>query len=120
MKKELCLTKKQETCIDEIYKDFKHTMEAKHEKYRKEKNKLLEMIECNNDCYKNQIKVVKEIKKEMKEYCKNFKEDIKEQLCKSQYSDYRKFLRHEKRKMKKIVKYSAIYKFPCKARRIVL
>ena len=63
MKKELCLTKKQETCIDKIYKNFKNTMETKHEKYRKEKNKLLEMIECNNDCYKNQIKVVKEIKK---------------------------------------------------------
>ena len=114
MKKELCLSKKQETCIDKIYKDFKRTMESKHEKYRKEKNKLLEMIECNNDCYKNQIKVVKEIKKEIKECCKQFREDIKEQLCKSQYGNYRKFLRNEKRKMKKIIKYGAIYKLPCK------
>ncbi|MBQ8847825.1 MAG: hypothetical protein IJ003_02675 [Candidatus Gastranaerophilales bacterium] len=113
MKKALCLSAKQENNIDKIYKCFKTDMENQHLKYRITKNKLLDMLECENDCYKEQIKALKELKKETKEKLKDYKEDIKEQLCKNQYKDYRKFLRHEKRKMKKIVKYSAVYKFPC-------
>ena len=37
----------------------------------------------------------------------------KEQLCKNQYSAFRKFQRCEKRKMKKLAKYAKVYKFPC-------
>lgn len=113
MKKELCLSKKQETCIDNIYRNFKTEMEGRHAKYRVEKNKLLDMIECNNDCWKDQRNVLKEMKKETKERCKDFRDEIKEQLCKNQYSDFRKFTRCEKRKMKKLVKYAAVYKLPC-------
>lgn len=113
MKKELCLTKKQEACIDNIYKNFKSDMESCHAKYRAERDKLLDMIECNNDCWKDQAKVLKEMKKEAKEKCKDFRDDVKEQLCKNQYSAFRKFQRCEKRKMKKLVKYGKVYKFPC-------
>ncbi len=113
MKKDLCLTKKQEACIDNIYKNFKSDMEAHHAKYRMEKDKLLNMIECNNDCWKDQAKVLKEMRKEAKEKCKDFRDEVKEQLCKNQYSDFRKFQRTEKRKMKKLIKYGAVYKFPC-------
>ena len=113
MKKELCLTKKQEACIDNIYRSFKTDMEACHAKYRTEKDKLLTMIECNNDCWKDQAKVLKEMKKEAKEKCKQFRDDVKEQLCKNQYSAFRKFQRCEKSKMKKLAKYAKVYKFPC-------
>jgi len=113
MKKELCLSKKQEACIDNIYKNFKIEMEGRCARYRVEKNKLLDMIECGNDCWKEQRNVLKEMRNEAKERCKDFRAEIKEQLCKNQYSDFRKFQRHEKKKMKKIVKYGAVYKFPC-------
>lgn len=113
MKKALCLTRQQEACIDVLYKNFKADLENQHAKYRTEKNKLLEMIECDNDCYKEQVKTVKAIGKETKEKAKQFRSDVKEQLCKNQYSDFRKFQRAEKRKMKKIVKYGKIIKLPC-------
>lgn len=113
MKKYLCLSKKQEENIDKIYKNFKSDMENQHLKYRNAKNTLLTMIECEKDCYKNQIKLVKEIQKETIEKCKDFRSDIKEQLCKNQYADFNKFQRCEKRKMKKIEKYSRIHKLPC-------
>ena len=113
MKKTLCLTKRQESCIDKLYKAFKIDMEASCCKYRNEKNKLLEMIECDKDCQKEQIKILKELKKENIEKLKDLKEEIKEQLCKSQRSEYKKFIKYEKKKMKKIIKYSAVYKLPC-------
>lgn len=113
MKKTLCLTRRQESCIDNLYRNFKTDMENYCCKYRTEKNKLLEMIECDNDCYKDQIKVLKELKKSAKEKCKDYRDDVKDQLCKNQRSDFRKFQREEKRKMKKIIKYAKIYKLPC-------
>ena len=48
LKNALCLTSKQETCIDTLYKNFKSDMEVYHSRYRVQKNKLLEMIECDN------------------------------------------------------------------------
>ena len=113
MKKTLCLTRRQENCIDNIYRNFKTDMEKCCAKYRNEKNKLLEMIECDNDCYKEQVKVLKEIRKNVKEKCKDYREEVVDQLCKNQRSDFKKFQKEEKKKMKKIVKYGAIYKFPC-------
>lgn len=113
LKKALCLSAKQETCIDTLYKNFKADMEVYHSRYRVQKNKLLEMIECDNDCYKEQENVLKEIKNDAKERCKAFRNDVKELLCKDQNKDFRKFQRQEKRKMKKIIKYSCIHKLPC-------
>jgi len=113
MKTTLCLSKKQECQIDAIYKQFKSDMEILHSKYRVEKTKLLEMLACDNDCYKDQVKVLKDIKKSAKQKCKDFKDEVKEQLCKDQYGAYRKYQRQEKRKFKKIIKYGAIYKLPC-------
>lgn len=113
LKKVLCLSAKQETCIDTLYKNYKADMEVYHSRYRVQKNKLLEMIECNNDCYKEQISTLKELKKDAKERTKAFRNDIKELLCKDQNKEFRKFQRQEKRKMKKIIKYSCIHKLPC-------
>ncbi len=113
LKQALCLTSKQETCIDTLYKSYKSDLEVYHSRYRTQKNKLLEMIECGNDCYKDQINVLKELKKDVKERSKTFKNDIKEVLCKDQNRELKKFCRHEKKKMKKIFKYSCIYKLPC-------
>ncbi len=113
MKSALCLTQEQENCIDNIYKNFKSDLESTHNRYRIEKNKLLGMIECDSDCYKEQEKLTKEIAKSFKEKCKDFRSEVKEQLCKNQHSAYRKFQREEKKKMKKLIKYSAVYKFPC-------
>lgn len=113
MKKELCLTSKQECQIDIIYKNFKHDMENLHSRYTAQKNKVLEMIACSNDCYKDEAKVLKQIGKEAKQKCKDFRNDVKEQLCKDQYAPFRKYQRQEKRKLKKICKYGKIVKLPC-------
>lgn len=113
MKAALCLSKTQQCQIDSIYKQFKSDMENLHSRYTVQKNKLLEMIACNNDCYKDQVKVLKDLKKSAKEKCKEYRDEVKEQLCKNQYSAFRKYGREEKRTMKKIIKYGAIYKLPC-------
>jgi len=72
MKKELCLTSKQECQIDIIYKNFKHDMENLHSRYTAQKNKVLEMIACGNDCYKDEAKTLKKIGKEAKQKIPNF------------------------------------------------
>ena len=113
MKRSLCLTRRQEECIDELYRNFKFDMENLHFKYQNEKDCLLKAIECNCRCNKNNISNLKEIKKEAKEKTKDFKNDIEEHLCKNQKRDFKKFQKHEKRKLKKIAKYSKVYKFPC-------
>ncbi len=113
MKAALCLSKTQQCQIDAIYKQHKADMENLYSRYTVQKNKLLEMIACGNDCYKEQAKVLKDFKKSAKEKCKDFRDEVKEQLCKDQYSAFRKFQRQEKRTMKKLIKYGALYKFPC-------
>jgi len=113
MKRILCLTRRQENCIDNYYRNFKSDMEKLCDDYKNEKNKLLKIIECNEGCYKEQKRNLKEIKSEAKEKIKDFREDIKDQLCKSQRNDFRKFQREEKRKVKKLMKYCKVYKFPC-------
>ena len=113
LKRFLCLTRRQEMCIDNLYRDFKADMERLCAKYRCCKNELLEIIECEKGCEKDKKAALKEIKKEQKAKLKDFDEEIKEQLCKNQRGDYRKFKRQEVRKMRKIIKYAKIYKFPC-------
>ncbi len=114
MKTRLCLTEKQECNIDLIYKKFKSDMESLHFRYKLQKNKVLTMVECQDKCYKEEAQELKEIQKEIKNRVKCFRKDVKSQLCKSQYKAFRKFNRQEKRRVKRIVKYGAIYKFPCK------
>lgn len=113
MKRNLCLTRRQENCIDSVYKNFKADMENLYCKYRNQRDNFLRTIECNNkDCFEYK-KGLKELKKEAKEKYKDFREEIEEHLCKNQKSDFRKYQRKEKRKFKKIAKYSKVYKFPC-------
>ena len=112
MKKTLCLTRRQENCIDKMYKDFKNDMELLYSKYCVEKDKLLYAIECE-DCYRQNISNLKEMKKEAKEHWYDFRDEIEELLCKSQRYEFKKFQREEKRKIKKLAKYCVVYKFPC-------
>lgn len=113
MKRFLCLTKRQENCIDNIYRNFKIDMEGMCEKYKCEKNKLLEIIECDKSCFRKQKNILKEIKYETKEKIKDYRNDIYDQLCKNQRKDFKKFQRYEMRKIKKLAKYCKVYKFPC-------
>lgn len=113
MKSVLCLTKRQESCMDSIYNNFKSDMENLYDKYRIQRDKLLKNIECEQCQYKENKKCLKELKREAKEKYKDFKQDIEELLCKKQKSDFRKYQKGEKRKIKKIAKYSKVYKFPC-------
>lgn len=113
MKRALCLTNRQEKCADNIYHTFKLDMEKLHEKYICQRDNLLKTYECCCGDDKEYKSNLKEIKKETKERLKDFREDIRELLCKNQLKDFRKFQRCEKRKMKKIAKYSKVYKFPC-------
>ena len=87
MKKELCLTRNQENCIDELYKKFKADMEVLQTKYRIQKNKVLENIECENECAKDDINDLKDIKRDIKETISDYSKDVKKHLCKNQYSD---------------------------------
>ncbi len=113
MKIALCLSQKQENCIDNIYKNFKSDMENQHARYTKEKNKLLEIIECNRDCFKEQRKNLKYIARETKEKCQDFHDEIKQQLCKDQIKKFNKFKKCERKKFKKLIKYGKIVKLPC-------
>lgn len=113
MKRNLCLTRRQENCIDSIYNNFKADMENLYSKYRIQRDKVLKILECDNCNLKEDKKCLKEIEKEAKEKCKDFKEEIEEHLCKNQKKDFRRYQRKEKRIMKKIAKYSKVYKFPC-------
>lgn len=113
MKEELCLTSKQEAYIDNIYKIYKIDMEALCSKYKDKKNKILEMIDCDNPCWKDEIKHLKEIKNDTKERYNCFRDDVKELLSKRQCADFSDFEKCQKKKLKKIIKYGAVYKLPC-------
>ena len=113
MKKKLCLTSQQESNIDSIYQKFKSDMEVLCSRYRVQKNRVLDMIECSDKYYKEEAYELKEIRKQMKNRANRFKHDVKYQLCQNQYKAFRKFVRQEKRRLKRIKKYGAIYKFPC-------
>lgn len=113
MKELLCLSDKQEECIDNIYLNFKADMENIYFKYKKEKENLLNNF-CFNCFYAKESKRnLKEYKNEAKEKYKDFKTEIKEKLCDNQKKELDKFLNKEKRNMAKLKKYCVIYKFPC-------
>ncbi len=113
MKKKLCLTSQQECNIDSIYKKFKSDMEVLCSRYRVQKNRVLDMIERSDKYYKEEAYELKELRIQMKNRVNRFKHDVKYQLCQNQYKAFRKFIRQEKRRLKRIKKYGAIYKLPC-------
>lgn len=115
LKQKLCLSKKQESMADNLYKTYKADMECICAKYRTQKNKVLMMIECHNQSWKDEKKHLKEIKKEAKERSLEFRDDLKEILCKNQYKEMKKYCRNQKKKMKRLIKYGAIYKLPCES-----
>ena len=113
LKTNLCLTQRQEICLDNYYRNFKAEMENYCAKYRNCKNELLEDIVCEKNCYKDKKHSLKEIKKDAKEKCKDFRDEINDLLCKKQRKAFKKFLKNEKQTFKKVVKYAYVYKFPC-------
>ena len=113
MKNLLCLTRRQEACIDEIYSNFKADMESLFFRHKESKEAFLKAYECKECDLKEHKKLLNEIKKEAREKCKDFKQEIEEHLCKNQKKCFKKFQRKEKRSLKRIAKYSKVYKFPC-------
>ena len=113
LKKKLCLNNQQECNIDSIYQKFKSDMEILCSRYRVQKNRVLEMIENSDKMYKEEAIELKELRKQMKNRIKRFINDIKYQLCQNQYKAFNKFSRQEKRRLKRIKKYGAVYKLPC-------
>jgi hypothetical protein len=113
LKLELNLSEKQENKIDNIYKIYKLDMEALCAKYSKEKNQILTMIACDNPCWKDKIKNLHELKSEIRVRFICFEDDVKEILDKCQYKKFKCFKKDQKEKIKLIVKYGAVYKFPC-------
>ena len=113
LKRTLCLTKRQEECIDSLYKNFKADMDNIHSRYRSSREDLLIAMDSNCSSLKEKKHRLREIKREAKEKTKDFKEEIKEYLCKKQISEFKHFQKIEKRKIKKLAKYCTVYKFPC-------
>ena len=115
LKLSLCLDEIQEEHIDNIYRNFKADMENLHLKYRISKNNLLDFLECN--CSKKDINCakyeLKEIKHFAKEKLKDYREDLNDNLSSKQKRELRKFIRNEKKKTKKILKFASVYKLPC-------
>ena len=114
LKRLLCLSTAQEECFDKIYKNFKSDMEMLCEEYRNIKNDLLEKIACDNPCYKEIKNDLKYVKNDIKEKYSELNSDLKDVLCSNQKSIYKEFQKIEKRKIKEMIKYGMIYKFPCK------
>jgi len=103
----------QENEMDNIYLNFKNDLEIQCEKYTKEKNKLLELIVNNEKHLREEKNNVRYIKRDISEKYKDYLSDTRGVLNKSQKRTYRKFNNREKRKIKQIKKYGAIYKLPC-------
>lgn len=113
LKRRLCLTKRQEKLIDNIYRNFKADMENLYFKYQNKRDCLLANLDCGCSKNKENKRELKEYKKEAKEKYSDFCYEIKELLCKNQRKEFRLFQKEEKRKIAKIRKYCIIYKFPC-------
>ena len=113
LKLELCLSENQEVKLDNIYKIYKLDMETLCNKYKNAKNEILTMIACNNPNWKNRTDNLEKLKEEIKTRYICFEDDIKELLDKCQYKKFKCFKKEQKEKIKLIVKYGAVYKFPC-------
>ena len=113
LKSELNLLEEQERKTDNIYKICKLDMEALCAKYKDEKNKILKLIACDNMNWKEETKKLDKLKDEIKIRFICFEDDIKEVLNKHQYKKFKCFKKEQKEKIKLIIKYGAVYKFPC-------
>ena len=113
LKTELCLEEDEENRIDNIYRNFKEDLEILCAKYADEKNKLLKSIACDNYCSNLDTKEIKKIKRQIKELYDDMQDDIYDELKKCQKRKYRKIARKQRSQLKKIMKYSIVYKLPC-------
>ena len=113
LKQELCLDEEEEKKLDNIYKIYKLDMETLCSKYKDEKNKILTLIACDNSCWKEHTKNIDKLKDDIKTRYICFEDDIKNILNKCQYTKFKRFKKEQREKIKLIVKYGAVYKFPC-------
>ena len=113
LKIELSLNETQEKKIDNIYKIYKLDMEALCEKYSFEKNKILALIASDNPCWKKKTKHLDRLKNDIKVRFICLSDDIEEILDKCQKKKFNYFKSDQKKKIKLILKYGAVYKFPC-------
>ena len=113
LKEELFPSQKQEDKLDNIYKIYKLDMEALCAKYKDEKNQILTMIACDDPRWKDKIKTINRLKEQIRTRFICFEDDISEVLNKCQYKKFKRFKRKQEEKIKLIVKYGAVYKFPC-------
>ncbi|MBR2069547.1 MAG: hypothetical protein IJ877_07285 [Candidatus Gastranaerophilales bacterium] len=113
LKQELQPNANQENCLDNIYMNFKQDLEILCERYTKEKDKLLDLISKDVKCIKEQKNTVHDIQTDIKEKYKDYLSDTNEILCKNQKKIFKSFKKDQNKKIKKIKKYGAVYKFPC-------
>lgn len=115
MKDALSLSCPQEERIDAIHSKFKEKMDTLHDKKQCEQRKLCKMIECDasNEEIKKQESVIEDLKKSIKEQRAEFSKQVEEQLTGQQKAEYKKFMRKECKKIKKLARYCKVYVFPC-------
>ena len=113
LKKQLCLSITQENDLDSLYRQLKSDFEYLYSGYKTHKNHVLDKIACNNQLYMDEVFKLSDIKHEMKSRINKFKKDVLFILNGKQIKVFKCVLKNEKYKMKKILKYGAIYKFPC-------
>ena len=113
LKDSLKLSSNQENDLDNIYLNFKGDLEIQCDKYIKCKNMLLDSIARNEKHLKQEKNNVRYVKRDINEKYKNYLSDSRNVLNKKQKRTFNKFNRQEKRKIRQIRKYGAIYKYPC-------
>ena len=67
-------------------------MEVLCAKYQDEKNKILNMIACDNPCWKDKTKNLERLKEDIKVRFICFEDDINEVLDKCQYKKFKSFI----------------------------
>ncbi len=113
LKDNLNLSPNQENDFDNIYLNFKQDLEIQCDKYTKYKNELITLIAQNKRHLKQEKNNVRYIKRDINEKRKDYLSDSRSVLNRKQRRIFRRYNASEKRKIKQIRKYGAIYKYPC-------
>ena len=113
LKNNLNLNSNQENDLDNIYLNYKQDLEIQCDKYIKYKNELLNLIANNEKHLKQEKNNVRYIKKDIQEKHKDYLASSRNVLNRKQKRTFNKFNRSEKRKIRQIKRYGAIYKYPC-------
>lgn len=113
LKNELKLNQNQENDLDNIYLNYKQDLEIQCDRYIKCKNILLNSIAKNEKHLRHEKNNIRYIKRDINEKHKDYLSDSRNVLNKKQKRTFNHFHNNERRKIKQIRKYGAIYKYPC-------